>query len=446
VRDRVVWAATIAYAALFTALGALRYLVHRNLVDFGIFAQTASSGVAFRNAIEGSHWAFHFSPILFVASALLGIWRSPFVLIALQSLACALVIPPICGIVERRHGRTAVRLTALVLVLYPATAGLAFTDFHENAFAPAAIAWMFWAFEGGRLYLTLLFAALALSVKEDQAVFLAIAGAAGAWRYRGTSHGRVAVVIGSVAVTVACWYFLRLQPHAAVLPGWRPERFYAWTASDAAALFPGGILARLGFIVLAFGPLLFLPFRSRAMWLAAAPLAEVLLSRMPTTFTMGTHYAGAWLGYALFAFALAAGRLPEPRAELLLRWCVAPCALVLLVANPLHPGLNLRLPQPRDAALDRAIAWLPADAAVATQEEAYGHLALTDPNATLLPETPDRSIDACYVLVDSDWPASPRLVEYGKALNAEIRAGRYVAVFRDAGAAVYRLASCPPSK
>ena len=71
---------------------------------------------------------------------------------------------------------------------------------------------------------------------------------------------------------------------------------------------------------------------------------------------------------------------------------------------------------------------------------------MSNPNATLLPETPDRPIDACYVLVDSDWPASPRLIEYGGALNAEIRARRYVPVFRDAGATVYRLAACPSSK
>ena len=48
------------------------------------------------------------------------------------------------------------------------------------------------------------------------------------------------------------------------------------------------------------------------MWLAVAPLAEVLSSRMPTTFTMGTHYAGAWIGYVLIAFAFALRELAAP--------------------------------------------------------------------------------------------------------------------------------------
>ncbi|MGR4065740.1 MAG: DUF2079 domain-containing protein [Vulcanimicrobiaceae bacterium] len=442
-RDRVVWAATIAYAAIFTALGSLKYLVHRNLVDFGIFAQTAASVPAFRNAVEGSHWAFHFSPILLVAGGLLEVWRSPFALIALQSLACALVIPPVCDIVERGRGTAAARLTAGVLFLYPALAGLAFNDFHENAFAPAAVAWMVWAFDAGSMTLMLVFAALTLAVKEDQAIFLAIASAVVLWRFRGTSWARAAGLVLAASLVVLIKYFSYVQPHAVANPGWQPVRFYAWSASDFATLLPAGVLGRLGFVVLAFTPLLFIPFRSRAMWLAAAPLAEVLLSRMPTTYTLGSHYAGAWLGYVLAAFAFGVCTLSRERAELLLRWCFVPCAIVLLVANPLHPGLNLRLPQARDAALDRAIAWLPPGARVATQEEAYGHLALSDPNATVLPEKPDRPIDACYVLVDADWPESPRLVEYGATLAALVRRGEYVAVHRDAGATIYRRSSCP---
>jgi uncharacterized membrane protein len=445
VRDRVLWIICACYAVLYALLGLVRYAAHRNLVDFGIFAQTARSAFAcFCNPIEGSHWAFHFSPILFVPAALLALWKSPLVLIGLSALLGALTIPPVYGLVARRSDRRTARLTAAVVAVYPPLAGLVFGDFHENVFAPATVAWMLWAFDGGRLRLALLFALLTMAVKEDQAIFIGIAGVLGAWRFRGTSPGRYAALIGGIGFVVALTFFYRIAPHANANPLWQPQRFYAWSAGDVRALLPRGVLERLGFGLLAFGPLLFLPFRSRMMWLAAAPLAEVVLSRMSTTYTAGTHYAGAWLGYVLVAFAFAVRNLEPRKAGRALAWCVGLCIVVMLVANPLHPGLNLRAPQARDGALDRFLSTLPANADVATQEEAYTHLALVDPHATLLPERANVPLTSCYALVDADFPDSPRLVEYGAALDALVRARRYLSVRREGSIQLYRRTDCAP--
>ncbi|HTU69305.1 MAG TPA: DUF2079 domain-containing protein [Candidatus Baltobacteraceae bacterium] len=441
-RDRFPWVLALLYAGCFTALGAVRYDAHRNLVDFGIFAQTAASAFGcFCNPIEGSHWAFHFSPILYLVGAVLLVWRSPFALIALQSLACALVIPPVYAMVAGRAGRIAARWCAVVVALYPALGGLAFVDFHENAFAPAAIAWGVWSFENGLTAATFFFAILAIAVKEDQAIFMGIAALAGAWRFRGTSAGRTAIGIAAIAAAAVFAFFFWIEPHSIANAHWAPERFYAWTAGDVRALWPQGILQRLGFALLVFAPLAFLPFRSRFLWVALPPFAEVLLSRMSTTFTLGTHYAGAWLGYVLVAFAFAVRHLPQRRA---LRWlwaCAALCALEFTVADPLHPGLNLRAPQPRDAALDTVLASLPPNTSIATQEEAYTHLALRDPSATLLPEDAREPIDACYVLIDRDFPDSPRLQEYGAALQHLVRTHAYTLVKANGGIELYRRSS-----
>ena len=439
-RSRFPWILALIYAALFTLLGVIRYEAHRNLVDFGIFAQTTASAFGcFCNTIEGSHWAFHFSPILYLAGIVVSVWRSPIALIALQSIACALVIPPLYALVVGRAGKAVARLAALVVALYPALAGLAFVDFHENAFAPAAVAWMIWAFDSGYLTAAALFAILAIAVKEDQAIFVGVAGAAGAWRFRGTSPGRAALGIAVVAFIAAFAFFFWIQPHSVANAHWQPTRFYAWRASDVRALFPGGLFERIGFFVLAFAPLGFLPLRSRFMWLAVPPLAEVLLSHMSTTFTLGTHYAGAWLGYVLVAFAFAVRRLSAKPSTTRWLWaCVALCLLEFAVADPLHPGLNLHARQPRDAALDAMLAALPRNVSISTQEEAYTHLALDDPNATLLPEAPTATIDTCYALIDRDYPDSPRLQEYGAAFQRLVDAGTYRLV-RSAGAiALYR--------
>jgi uncharacterized membrane protein len=439
VRDRFPWALTLAYAAVFTLLGAIRYNAHRNLVDFGIFAQTLASAFGcFCNPIEGSHWAFHFSPILYLAGAVVTIWHSPYALIVMQSIACALTIPPIYGLVVGRAGKAIARWCAVIVALYPALAGLAFVDFHENAFAPAAVAWMLWAFDSGRVVLAAFFALIAIGIKEDQAIFVGLAAAAGAWRFRRTWPGRIALGIAIVAFITVFLFFRYIQPHHVANPQWSPERFYAWRATDIRALFPLGLLERLGFLLLIFAPLAFLPLRSRMMWLALPPLAEVLLSRMSTTFTLGTHYAGAWIGYVLVAFAFAVRKLPAKSAPRWMWACVALSVLQLLVADPLHPGLNLRAPQARDKALDAALAALPKDASIATQEEAYTHLALDDPNARLLPENPDALENACYVLIDSDFPDSPRLQEYGAALQHLVDVREYVPVKSEGGITLYR--------
>ncbi|MGA7286331.1 MAG: DUF2079 domain-containing protein [Candidatus Cybelea sp.] len=439
-RDRFLWIWCLGYAALFIWLGSIKYAAHRNLVDFGIFAQTVASAFGcFCNPIEGSHWAFHFSPILYPVALVVSLIHSPLTLVALQAIAGALVAPPIYALVRARRDVTTARLAALVAWLYPPLAGLIFGDFHENGFAPAAVAWTLYAFDAGLFGWALAGAIVTLSIKEDQAIFLAIGGALGAWHYRGTKSGRVAAAIALLSVAVLAAFFLFVRPHAAAAATspWQPWRFYAWSAADAGSTLEG-IAARLGFLLLIFVPLLFLPFLTRMMWLAVAPLAEVLLSRMPTTYVVGTHYAGAWIGYVLIAFAFGVRELRPGRQRAALFACTALCIVELLVADPLHPGLNLRRPDARDAALDRFLKTLPPDAAVATQEEAYTHQALGDPYARLLPETPDRAILVCFVLVDSDFSSSARLQEYGSRLDRLVRERRYVPVARSGRIVLYR--------
>jgi len=440
-RDRFLWWGCAVYAVLFTTLGAIKYAVHRNLVDFGIFQQTIASAFGcFCNPLEGSHWAFHFSPILYVLGVVVAIVPAPLTIVALQAVAGALCAPPMYAIVRARSDRTTARLTALVVWLYPPLAGSIFGDVHENGFAPAAVAWTLYAFDRGRLGWAAFLAAVTLAIKEDQALFLAFAGACGAFAYRNDPRrARLAAGIAVVAIGVALAFFLLIQPHAQANPRWEPVRFYAWTADDARALVSTGILERLGFLLLILAPLAFAPLLSRAVILAVPPLIEVLASRMSTTYTLGTHYAGAWIGYLLIAFAAGIGNLAAGgRARIALYVALALCVLELLVANPLHPKLNLRAVQPRDRILDAALRDLPGDVSVATQEEAYTHLALGDPFARLLPEDPNVETQACLILVDRAYPDSPRLQEYGDTLESLVTSGRYVLVMRAGGIELYR--------
>lgn len=440
-RDRLLWWGCAVYALLFTLLGSLKYAVHRNLIDFGIFQQTIASAFGcFCNPLEGSHWAFHFSPILYALGIAVAIVPSPLTLIALQAIAGALCSPPVYAIVAARADRTTARLAALVVWLYPPLAGLIFGDLHENGFAPAAVAWTLYAFDTGRLGWSAIFAAVTLAVKEDQAFFMAFAGIYGAIAYRGdVRRARFAAGVAVAALAVALVFFLVIQPNASGNPHWQPVRFYAWTADDWRQLAVRGVVERAGFLLLILAPLAFVPLRTRVAVLAIPPLLEVLASRMSTTFTLGTHYAGAWIGYLLAAFGAGIADLSERRrARPFLYWALALCVLELAIANPLHPRLNLRAVQPRYRELDAALQDLPRDVSVATQEEAYTHLGLSDPFARLLPESAEVETRACLVLVDRAYPESVRLQEYGHALAGLVAAGQYVAVARAGNIEIYR--------
>ncbi len=456
----MLWAAVAAYAALYFALGYVKYAAHRNFVDLGIFAQTTASAFGcFCNTIEGSHWAFHFSPILYAVGVVVFVWHSALALVAVQAIAGALTAPPIYGIVRRYADRKTALLAALVVLLYPPLAGVVFNDFHENGLAPAAIAWLLWAFDGGYVAATLVFAALALAIKEDQAIFLSAAGAIGAWSYRrDPSRMRLALGVAVAAVALFVLYFALIQPHANVNPHphWAPARFYGWgygmPNNGLASAILSALLQRAGYLLLAFVPLLFIPFRSRAIVLAILPLVEVLASLMPTTFTMGTHYAGAWIGYVFFAFALGVvsiARSDPKRAHRLLYWCIGLCVLEFAIADPLHPGYFLRPPAARDTRLGRFLRSLPPSIDVATQEEAYTHLAATDSNATLLPETIEltsgSAVRACYILIDPDYPDSVRLIEAEPLVKQLVASGKYAIVTRAEAIVLYRARSCPSS-
>lgn len=441
--DPVLWLGTGLYALVYFALGAMRYAAHRNFVDMGIFAQTGASAFGcFCNTVEGSHWAFHFSPILYVAGALMRVWPSPLALVALQAAAGALTIPPVYGVVRRYTDVRAARLAALVVGLYPPLAGVIFNDFHENGLAPAAVEWALWAYDSGRIVSFAIFAALTLAIKEDQAVFVATAGLLAYARFRKTwPRGLLALAAALAGAVVLYKFFYQIQPAAAHAAHWAPSRFYAWTSADVRVLFPGGILQRAGFILLAFIPLLFLPFRTRAGLITVLPLCEVLLSRDSTTFTTGSHYAGAWVGYVFYAFAVALrpmfGRDPK-LVYRLLQWCCVLCVLEFAVADPLHPGSLLHAPAGAGAALDRFIQTLPPRIPVATQEEAYTHLASTDPNAAVLPETSAGSISSCYILTDTAYPDSPRLVESAPLVQSLVERGVYRVVRNDGAITLYK--------
>ncbi len=194
----------------------------------------------------------------------------------------------------------------------PPLAGLVFGDFHENGFAPAAVAWTLYAFDAGlvvvdagcrRICACYKRRSSALSRDRRRARRVALS------RHR--REAVLATIVGIAGVVVVVAFFAWIRPHAAAAAALAALAILFVAAGRVRCAVRTRIAARI--LTAGFVPLLFLPLRSAMMWLAVAPLGEVLLSRMPTTFTLGTHYAGAWLGYVLVAFACAVRDLPAAR-------------------------------------------------------------------------------------------------------------------------------------
>ena len=438
---RRVWIGAAIYAVVMTLLGIDRYVTYHSGADLGEFVQTISTAFGqFGDTAEGgSHYLHHFSPLLYLAAPPLLALRSPVVLIALQAIAGALTAPAIYLIARKRTNETIAVLAGITALLYPPLVGVTFTDFHENGFAPAAIAWLIWAVDNRKWWPAAGLVLVALGIKEDEA--LAIAAVATMYAVASARRGdKTGVRFGAAAIVVAlavfAAYFGLVRPAAGAHDRWFALDYFTGHDFDT----PHGaaiVVGRLTFLLEAFVPLLFIPLRTQWFFFAVPGLVEVLSSRWSITYTMGQHYAGVWIAYVLAAYAVglaAIARSRPERALLLARIAIGICVLNLAAASPTHWGHYLRARNAHDAALDRLVAQVPPAAAVATYDEVYSHLGF-DPNAQIgfspqdVPE---------YALFDERYDGGAWLKIYRPRLQQLIAQGRYAPVAIEDGATLYR--------
>ncbi len=443
---RYVWLGTAVYALVYFVLGWDRYATYHSGSDLGLFTQSIATAFdGFANTTEGgNHFTFHFSPILYVCAPLLLAARSPLALVAIAALACALVAPPLFAIARKRMPDRLALGVSLTALLYPPLAGIAFADFHENVFAPALTLALLWAIDARRFALAALFVALTLGIKEDQATILGFDAllAFAFFLRRGDRGGAFfAAGVGAASAAVFVLFFEVVRPLAGARDVWGPTHFYTWSRIvDPRGSAPWYSVGRPAYFLEALVPLAFAPLATPAFLLALPAFAEVLASHESIVYTMGQHYAAVWIGYVLFAYALAIGRTyaRAPRsARILVRSSLGLCALVLAFASPTHWGHYLRARNAHDALLDRVIARLPADANVGTLEELYSHLGF-NPHAELGLERNPR-----YALLDSALAHSALEERYEPVVSEALRRGTYRVVWRDGTVTLYERASGP---
>ena len=150
--------------------------------DFGIFSQMFHSmkttGLPITTVERDgplSHFAVHVSPIYYLMLPFYCMVPHPAALQVLQAAVLASAVIPLWKLGKHQGLSPLLRLLLCgVLLLYPAYAGGAAYDLHENAFLTPLILWLFYGIDRKSIGVTAVAALLTLMVKEDAAVYVAV--------------------------------------------------------------------------------------------------------------------------------------------------------------------------------------------------------------------------------------------------------------------------------
>jgi uncharacterized membrane protein len=424
--------------------------------DTGTFAQVALHAFSgFTDGPEnGTHFRFHWSPILALLWPIVAATRSPLSIQIVQVLLIAFAAVPLALLVRAYAGdKWALRVGILALI-YPPLLAAAFDEFHELAFYPLLVLTMMWAADRARWLWFAIASFLLVLIREDVCVdlfFIGIAlGIVGLLKRRSAQTGLLAgepvqphnlsVAGFSLAIASAgalAIYTFAILPH---LAAWRPSHFYNYPFANGPlqtvigafvhpAQFGASMLTfgRLTYLVEAFAPLAFLPLRT-SWTLAAVPgLVEVLLANDSMVWRMGEHYPLLWIPWLLIAAAWAFVRILRSRSERIAqRWWIGAiivCTVVLVAFNPMHPAHYLTpAPNYNSSDIARAFACVPHGAQVATHDEWFSHEALAYPRVTDLTRA---YLSDSYIVYATGWRNAYVDARILPQLDAAQKSGHY---------------------
>jgi len=403
-RRRGVLAAAIGlYVLVFAAICLWKYRMFAyDGIDLGFFSQV------FWNTLHGRWFATSVHPQLSLGDhaelaiplltplyALLA--GGPPALLILQTAALALAAWPLCLIAERRLAGLPGRLAALLPLFFglawllsPFVQNINLYEFHVLPFALLPLFFAILEYERGRKARFLAFAVLALLVREDVALVIAMIGVL-AWLEKRPKFWQLApIALGGAWFLGAMALISRYAPAG----GYKYAIYYAWLGGTPAAMVWNAVRHPLSVLrhvltlanlemVLGFGlPLTYLPFlRPKRLVLALGPLLQIVLGAPGGgELVLRTHYAVLFLpalflaaveGFkAMPALATKAAAKGLPDAPVLIGAVLAvSLAYGGLWLGPV-PSVLARLAHPGDmaaraAAAREMVARIPPDASVA---------------------------------------------------------------------------------
>lgn len=410
-------------------------------------SDTGTFTIAIMNVPQGmfdpleraSHFRFHWSPILALLYPLLALTHSVLALQIVQIIAVIGAVVAYYFLIERYVGKSLASRCAIVALLYPALIGLAFSEFHELAFAPLFTFLALLALSARRWVWYAVCVVALLCIREDVALLTGLMGSVltvyGA-RRGDAAYARAGAITALSAAAILAIYFGIVVPR---LGGWGPSGFYHYgvhngvpSTRDEFAIIP-----RLTYVLEVFLPLAFLPVRTRWFFLVLPGLAIVLLANSGGVWRMGMHYVALWLPWALLAMTAGLAQVRVRAGEqAALRWATYAAvlsALFLVFVNPTHAGHYLT-PSYRDvAAVNRVLSCVPGNATLGTHDEWYSAIAFAHPNETI-----GARDDAEYLLFADDYPNAEFQANTLPLVRHEVASGRMKEMCRSDRVAVYR--------
>jgi uncharacterized membrane protein len=327
-----------------------------------------------------SRLGIHVDPIIVGLVPLWWIWSSPDLLLVVQVAALAAGAVPLYWL-GRKHLQSArdAALISAAYLIYPSLQWGALHEFDAVALSVPLLMACVWFLDEERLWAFALAAALAMLCQEQIGLIVACLGTVYGWRTRRWAPAAVIAVCG-VAMTVVDLHvvlphFSDGTPYQSRLAGvgGSPGGVLTTTVLDPSAIVRRVALPAhvLGLAIL-FVPVLGLCFRSAVMFAALPQLAFVLLSARVADVAPDSQNL---LPVVPFVFAGTVYALSERSATPSLR---AGHVLAASVACGVIFGPLLHFPSPslrHVAAERRAIALVPASAAVSTTNNLGAHLA-----------------------------------------------------------------------
>lgn len=183
--------ASTGYSLLFTLLSFTNHSSFRTLAcDLGIFNQALYSslnyGLLLYNTVElGTHFQFHFDPILFLLLPFYSFYQSPLLLLAIQSIVLGLgAVPAFLLSRDVLKSDLLAFLLSLCYLLNPSIHGVNLYDFHPDCFFPLLFLSSLLFLERRRLLKSAFCMILSLMCKEVAAFTVALLGLYALWLYR----------------------------------------------------------------------------------------------------------------------------------------------------------------------------------------------------------------------------------------------------------------------
>ena len=430
--DYAILISMIAYAITFSYFTCLKHYTFSSYPwDLGIFNQAFYStlhGKLFYYTVEnyvnveGSYFAIHFSPILFLLIPFYAINPRPETLLILQSCILALGALPLYLLArEVMKDKKSAFLTGLVYLLYPAIHGANWFDFHQQAFYPFLMFSMYYFFIKKRWIPYTLLTFLTLMVMEWSAFMVILLaanlllmefgsnfykslkdkGISAFIRYLVTK--RESIILTSTALLgVAWWYFVSyLQGLFPLNPTFKQviraistfRMLFGGERGDFQPLFsiPQYVLMypqrafdallfdyhiKFLYIVLLLGPLLFIPLRSRLFLSVVILLIPCLLANERLWYMIGNQHPLHIIPFVFLAFV---DGFKSVNGRKLGRSLITAALLFIISTSPISPMSHAFLGEAQ-------LLWYPESRLAVNEDVRLGHqlIDLIPANASVL--------------------------------------------------------------